>query len=90
MLFDKLNQVIDKVDYNNDDPWPNRPAGSGSTLELIDTSLPAVDPTSWRASYEFGGTPGTAGTGAVNRVVVNEVLTHTDLPQRDAIERLLA
>jgi hypothetical protein len=86
VLFDKLNQVIDKVDYNNDDPWPSRPAGSGSTLELIDTSLPAVDPTSWRASYEFGGTPGTAGAGAVNRVVVNEVLTHTDLPQRDAIE----
>ena len=33
-----------------------------------------------------GGSPGSAGTGPVVDVVVNEVLSHTDLPFVDAIE----
>ena len=66
--------------------WPGRADGKGSTLEIINPLGAASDPDNWRSSYEYGGTPGAAGAGAVNRVVVNEVLTHEDLPQVDAIE----
>ena len=41
---------------------------------------------SWRPSSEFNGSPGTAGAGPDNRIVVNEVLAHTDLPEVDSIE----
>ena len=40
----------------------------------------------WRASTEFNGSPGTEGLAPINSVVINEVLTHTDLPQLDSIE----
>ncbi|MHB1036931.1 MAG: lamin tail domain-containing protein [Pirellulales bacterium] len=75
--------------------WPGRADGNGSSLELInpalDPKLPAGnldDPTHWRSSSEYLGTPGAAGTGPIAEVVINEVLSHTDLPQRDAIELL--
>ena len=43
----------------------------------------------WRSSSIPGGTPGTADDGSGDHdapVLINEVLTHTDLPQVDAIE----
>ncbi len=85
-LLDPSNQIIDQVNYSDTDPWPVRADGAGSTLELISTAGSSNDPANWRASYEYGGTPGVAGAGAVNRVVVNEVLTHADAPQLESIE----
>ena len=38
------------------------------------------------ASSEFGGSPGWAGEGFRGDVVINELLTHTDLPEIDGIE----
>ena len=76
--------------------WPNRADGNGATLELLDpTETPIdfnlrnahlADGVQWRSSGEYLGTPGTAGTGSFQGVVVNEVLTHTDYPLVDAIE----
>ena len=86
ILLDPSNQIIDQVNYSDTDPWPVRADGAGSTLELISTAGSSNDPANWRASYEYGGTPGVAGAGAVNRVVVNEVLTHADAPQLESIE----
>ena len=65
-------------------------------MELIDpAAVPTTaaartaylqDGTHWRSSREFYGTPAAAGTGAIQTVVVNEVLAHTDLPLLDSIE----
>ena len=77
---------IQSFAYDDSGSWPGRADGAASTLELID---PADDPASagsWRPSSEFNGSPGSAGAGPDNRIVVNEVLSHTDLPQVDAIE----
>ncbi|MFC1759297.1 lamin tail domain-containing protein, partial [Planctomycetota bacterium] len=35
---------------------------------------------------EYGGSPGKAGAGPLGDVVINELLTHTDLPDVDTIE----
>ncbi|MGH9809221.1 MAG: lamin tail domain-containing protein, partial [Terriglobia bacterium] len=86
VLLDASNQIIDQVNYSDSEPWPVRADGAGSTLELISTSGSSNDPANWRASYEYGGTPGVAGAGPVNRVVVNEVLSHADALQLDSIE----
>lgn len=74
------------VTYNDSGAWPGRADGLGSSLEAVTTSGDNDDPKHWRASTEVHGSPGTAGIGPISSVVINEVLTHTDLPQVDAIE----
>lgn len=96
-LVDGLGNTIFEVEYNNRGGWPERAAGLGSSLELIDPSAVPLgaanngpylnDPTKWRASTEFRGSPGTAGVGAVApTIVINEVQSHTDPLFTDAIE----
>ena len=95
-LADRLDSDIFIFAYGDSGDWPGRADGNGSSLELVN---PAVVPTTaaartaylqdgnnWRSSREYGGTPAAAGTGAIQTVVVNEVLTHTDLPLLDSIE----
>ena len=55
----RLLQIdLDRVDYNDREPWPTEAAGLGATLERIAPSLHGNDPTSWAASTVEGGTPG--------------------------------
>ncbi len=79
--------VIASITYSDGGAWPGRADGDGSTLELIDPANPDyAAPSAWRSSSEYGGSPGAAGLGPDNRIVVNEVLTHTDPPLSDTIE----
>ena len=89
LLRARDGSVIAEVAYDDETGWPGRADGHGSSLEFIaGTAHTAAyaDPASWRSSSEFDGSPGADGLGPDGRVVVNEVLTHTDLPQIDAIE----
>jgi hypothetical protein len=72
--------------YGTADNRSDRANGNGSSLEVIYPKGDPWDPNNWRASTEYGGTPGTAGMGPKTDVVINEVLAHTNLPQLDAIE----
>ncbi len=87
-LFDRFGQPIAQFRYDDSGAWPGRADGKGATLELDDPSGDFGDPDSWRNSNEYGGSPGTDGTGWIGDVVINEVLTHTDLPKLDGIELL--
>ncbi|MCA9259427.1 MAG: lamin tail domain-containing protein, partial [Planctomycetales bacterium] len=88
-LVDGLGATLQRIAYGDADPWPRAADGPGATLVLDDPFNVPVEqlgkPYRWRASVERGGSPGEAGAPAVG-VVVNEVLAHTDAPQRDAIE----
>ena len=75
-----------KVTYQDGGAWPSRAAGLGSSLQAIADGGNIDDPDHWRASTEFNGSPGTEGLPPINSVIINEVLTHTDLPQLDSIE----
>ncbi|MCX6858967.1 MAG: lamin tail domain-containing protein [Verrucomicrobia bacterium] len=78
--------ILAQIKYGIDGDWPTRPAGLGGSIELVD---PLADPTAaanWRASAEYFGSPGSAGAGVQNRVVINELLAHTDPPLEDAVE----
>ena len=85
-LLDSSGRVIQQFDYNDAGDWPRRADGDGSSLELVDSTEPTNASRNWRASTEYGGTPGSAGVGPLGTVLINEVLTHTDLPVVDAIE----
>lgn len=92
------NSVIAAITYSDRGDWPSRADGDGSAAELIDPSLvPTTQPekdayladgNNWRSTTEYHGSPGRDGLDSDNRIVFNEVLAHTDLPDVDTIELL--
>ncbi len=88
-LVDASGNVMHHFIYDDSGAWPGRADGHGSSLELTDTASSAnnySDPNSWRSSCEFNGSPNVLGVGFDGRIVINEVMSHTDLPSKDTIE----
>jgi hypothetical protein len=56
-LFDSSELLVDKVEYDDEDPWPTEPDNTGPTLELINPSLANDMASNWVASIG-NGTPG--------------------------------
>ncbi len=79
------------LDFNYKDGWYPLTDGLGFSLVVANESAPASawdTKAGWRASGVLNGSPAqdnAAGPG-IPAVVINEALTHTDLPQVDAIE----
>jgi len=92
------NSPIYTFTWQDGGAWPGRADGSGSSLELNDPAAAPVTRTekeafynaaaNWRPSSEFHGSPGRAGSGPDNRVVINEVRSASLAPQTDFIELL--
>ena len=80
------DSFIANFTYDDTGAWPGRADGKGSTLEIVTPTADGNLAGSWRNSIEYNGTPGATGIGSINSIVVNEVLTHTDPPQVDAVE----
>ncbi len=85
-LLDHTEATILDFEYNDSGSWPGRADGTGSSLEILDPAGDYNLADNWRSSSEYGGSPGFEGVGPRTDLVVNEVLTHTDLPDEDAIE----
>jgi hypothetical protein len=92
-IEDATGGIVSQFTYGSTGAWATRPNGQGSSLEVIDPTInPKIslgnlnDATHWRASSEFGGSPGAPGTPPVTDVVINEVLAHPAAGQRAAIE----
>ena len=82
---DADGDLVFEVDYDDGGTWPGRADGNGSSLVVINPLGDLNDTRNWNSSNTYNGTPGGAVT-AVPTVVINEVLTHSDAPQEDAIE----
>jgi hypothetical protein len=84
VLLGNSGNQIDRVDYNSRYWWPEEPDGSGPSLELHDIKLENMISTSWRASYEDGGTPGRdnkvtlAGKLFINEFLAGNSSTNAD------------
>lgn len=85
-LVDTNNVTIRQFTFQDTSPWPTRADGGGSSLELISHAADYNDGLNWRDSISYGGSPGATGLAQAPGVVINEVLTHTDLPLVDRIE----
>jgi hypothetical protein len=86
-LTDTYDAVLVYLEYDDEAPWPTSPDGFGFSLVIIDPAGDPNDPYNWRASTNSGGSPGASvPPPGVAAVVINEALTHTDLPAVDAIE----
>jgi hypothetical protein len=82
-----LGTNVFSFSYNNSVPWPITPDGYGFSLVRASIAGDPDEPTSWRPGANLGGSPGADDPPvSIAPVVVNEILTHTDPPQLDAIE----
>jgi hypothetical protein len=80
---------IFSVSYGDRAPWPVTADGFGFSLVPIrpDVTPPSNDGAKWRASSQPGGSPGVDDPEpARSSIVIHELLSHTDPPQRDAVE----
>lgn len=84
-----LGGKILEVDYKDGGKWPLTPDGLGYSLvsKNPDANPNPGNPGSWRASTHPLGSPGADDPEpTIPAIVINEILTHTDLPAVDAIE----
>ena len=51
-------RLMSWVDYNDREPWPVAADGAGATLAKVDSETDSKSVENWRASLQFGGTPG--------------------------------
>ena len=89
VLNHALGSKILDVDYKDGGKWPITPDGYGYSLvpKQPNANPSPGNPANWRASTNPGGSPGADDpTPTVPTILVNEALTHTDLPSVDAIE----
>ncbi|MFC2120003.1 CotH kinase family protein [Bacteroidota bacterium] len=54
LLYDNCGVLIDSVNYDDKDPWPERADGLGATLELKSPDLDNSLAESWVASDDYG------------------------------------
>jgi hypothetical protein len=88
-LVDAAGSNLVTIAYGDNDPWPQAADGLGFSLVPVNPNLnPSPDaPANWRASSAVDGSPGADDEGStLPRVIITEVLTHTDPPQIDSIE----
>jgi hypothetical protein len=81
--------VITSVEYGDNEPWPLPADGYGFSLTPTNSNPSGSQdsPDEWRASANADGSPGADDpVPGIALVKVNEILTHTDEPQRDTIE----
>ena len=87
-LEDAVGEKILEFAYSNS--WYPLTDGLGFSLVIVDEDAPWYtwgDKGSWRGSGAVDGSPGADDAAPdITPILINELLTHTDLPQVDAIE----
>jgi hypothetical protein len=61
VLAGPSGETLQDFTYDDVDPWPTAPDGTGPSLEIIDPQGDADNAANWRASLANGGSPGTDG-----------------------------
>lgn len=57
-IYNNFGTLIDSLEYDDIEPWPNSPDGNGYTLELINLDLDNSVASSWSSSINLYGSPG--------------------------------
>ena len=88
-LEDAVGETI--LEFAYDDSWYPTTDGLGFSLAIVDENTLRTtwgNKASWRASGILIGSPGVADPAPpeIGRIIVNEALTHTDLPALDSVE----
>jgi hypothetical protein len=81
----RAHATILSVEYLDRSPWPIAADGGGRSLVPVAANLTDDPgrPVHWRTSFAINGSPGRDDPPIA---YVNEILTHTDPPEKDSIE----
>ena len=83
-LEDDQGQLIDYVNYSNEDGWVSSPDGMGPSLELRSPSLENLYYGNWRASLNQGGTPGAVNAESlIAHLYINEFMAVNAITIKD-------
>jgi hypothetical protein len=88
-LVHASGETILTFQYDDAQPWPLTADGQGFSLVPMQTAQvhDQNQAISWRSSSGITGSPGRDDTLIkIPQVLITEILTHTDLPQVDAVE----
>jgi hypothetical protein len=88
-LRKRSGAVVLEVNYSEDSPWPAAADGTGHSLALARPTYGENNPRAWTHSAFKGGSPGAADpvpAGALENVVINELLAHSALSFVDFVE----
>ncbi|QEH37901.1 CotH protein [Aquisphaera giovannonii] len=86
-IVDAAGADIANFAYSNKAPWPTAPDGKGASLVAVATA-PRSDlnsASSWRASVDHGGSPGSLGDTAPDLAAPDAAATDEDTPANLAI-----
>jgi len=89
LLVNQAGGIVLQCDYSDQSPWPLAADGAGHSLTLARPSYGENNPLAWAASDALGGSPGRLDPftpDPLRKVVINELLAHTDLPDVDYVE----
>ena len=91
IVFAVLSDVLIDFEFSDDLPWPVLADGAGFSLVPIseDSELGEGAGAYWRNSANIHGSPGSDDSNILvsySGLWINELLSHTDLPQLDAVE----
>jgi hypothetical protein len=97
-LIDVGGNPVLECTYGSTEAWPSLANGHGASLELADPAAAPQGrearsrflgtPTNWRASGAYHGSPGVAGGGSGDRIVINELSPASVAPDIDGVELL--
>lgn len=76
-LYDPVGDTMDSLQYLPMDPWPWQADGYGSTLMLLDPTMPNQYPGSWAAGPP-GGTPFSPDVFQQSALMLNELMASND------------
>ena len=91
-LYDSSNTRVLTVEYEDRAPWPVAADGAGHSLFLANPSYGENDVRAWEISQLVDGSPNAddpsvpGSSNALDALVFNELVAHTDLPLLDSIE----
>ena len=88
-LLARDGSTVASFAYSDGAGWPDRADGKGAALEYQGVGFSTAEyetAANWRSTSEIHGNPGNPGSGPDTRIVINEILSHSNLPRVDAIE----
>ena len=73
VLLDADGKAIQRILYDDDEPWPESADGEGYSLVLLDPGSRGdpADPANWAPSKEIGGSPGRGEDGAMPPTILD-------------------
>ena len=68
-------RVMDRIDYDDDEPWPIAPDGSGVSLAKLDEDRGSGETSNWTSSEQIDGTPGKQNFVPPGTLVFDELVS---------------